>query len=387
MRSALLRLPSLLAATVALGALAALARFRPEFPETPDSLSSPVTTAFLQELAVVTAWLLAALVVFLLFVERLRAMRGSRHSNLDGLNLAPGIRKSARLRRPASGRGGLFRPLIDEPRLLVVAAPDAQPEPPEEHGDGSSSEMAAGAVAEADPRPLISLLGPLAIHRGKRSRRGLRAHALELIAFLAFRREGAQRDEILEAIWPGEDPKRSRHRLYQAVRDARRLLGEAVASERDRYWLNRAYVDVDVDELERLLAAARGAEPECVQPLLECALRLFRGDPLDGSDYSWSESELLRLRATFVELLEQVARGRLEAGEARAALDAAERGLEVDPLNESVWCLAMEAENALGLRQAVAERYERLRGLLDERLGLEPAQETRRLYLRLLAQT
>jgi two-component SAPR family response regulator len=114
---------------------------------------------------------------------------------------------------------------------------------------------------------------------------------------------------------------------------------------------------------------------------------LFRGDPLDGSDYAWSESELPRLRATFVELLEHVARGRLEAGEARACLGAAERGLEVDPLNESLWRLAMEAENALGLRQAVAERYERLRGLLDERLGLEPAQETRRLHLRLLAQT
>jgi DNA-binding SARP family transcriptional activator len=47
----------------------------------------------------------------------------------------------------------------------------------------------------------------------------------------------------------------------------------------------------------------------------------------------------------------------------------------------------MEAENALRLRQAVAERYDRIRGLLDERLGLEPAQETRRLYRRLLAQT
>jgi DNA-binding SARP family transcriptional activator len=47
----------------------------------------------------------------------------------------------------------------------------------------------------------------------------------------------------------------------------------------------------------------------------------------------------------------------------------------------------MEAETALGLREAVAARYERLRALLDERLGLEPAQETRLLYRRLLAQT
>lgn len=374
-----------MAATVALGALATRARFTPEFPETPDSLSSPVTTGFLQGLALLAAWVLAAVIVLLLLVESLRAIRATKHANLESLSRPTRIREHSRPRRPGSTHGFL-RSLIDEPSLLVIAPPEAQPAPRNDPSDASSSKPAAGTAAEADSRPLISLLGPLAIHRGKRSRRGLRAHALELIAFLAFRREGAQRDEILEAIWPGEDPDRSRHRLYQAVRDARRLLGEAVASERDRYWLDRAYVDVDVDELERLLATAKAAEPERVQPLLECALRLFRGDPLDGSDYSWSESELPRLRATFVELLEHVARGRLEAGEARASLDAAERGLEVDPLNESLWRLAMEAENALGLRQAVAERYERLRALLDERLGLEPTQETRRLHLRLLAQ-
>src|SRR5947207_212235 len=111
-----------------------------------------------------------------------------------------------------------------------------------------------------------------------------------------------------------------------------------------------------------------------------------RGEPLAGADYAWSEGEVRRLRATFVDLIEQVARHRLQAGEARTALDAAERGLEVDTLSESLWRLAMEAEGALGLREAVAERYERLRLVLDERLGLEPSHDTKLLYRRLLAQ-
>src|SRR5207249_10192501 len=119
----------------------------------------------------------------------------------------------------------------------------------------------------------------------------------------------------------------------------------------------------------------------------ERALQWFGGEPLADSDFAWSESEVPGLRATFVDLIGQVARHRLAAGEARRALDAAERGLDVDGLNESLWRLAMEAESALGLREAVTERYERLRALLDERLGLEPAQETRHLHLRLLAQT
>ena len=221
------------------------------------------------------------------------------------------------------------------------------------------------------------MLGPLTISGGKRSSRGLRARALELIAYLALHRRPVQRDELLEAFWPGEDPRRTRPRLRQAVRDARRLLGNTIAGENEQYSLDRTQVDVDVDEFERLLAAASTAEPEHAQVLRERALHLFRGEPLAGADYAWSESELPRLRATFVDLLEQVARNRLKTGDALAALDAAERGLEVDGLNESLWRLAMEAESELGLREAVAERYERLRALLDARLGLEPAHETR----------
>lgn len=41
---------------------------------------------------------------------------------------------------------------------------------------------------------------------------------------------------------------------------------------------------------------------------------------------------------------------------------------------------------ALGLRAAVDERYERLRALLGERLGLEPDRETRALHRQLLTQ-
>jgi DNA-binding SARP family transcriptional activator len=46
----------------------------------------------------------------------------------------------------------------------------------------------------------------------------------------------------------------------------------------------------------------------------------------------------------------------------------------------------MRAESALGLRDAVVERYERLRAELEQRFGLEPEQETRVLYRRLLSQ-
>jgi DNA-binding SARP family transcriptional activator len=83
-------------------------------------------------------------------------------------------------------------------------------------------------------------------------------------------------------------------------------------------------------------------------------------------------------------VLERLGRLRLDAGEATAALDAAERGIALDLLNEGLWRLALEA--ALGLREGIYERYEYLRRLLDGRLGLEPDRETRGLYRRLRSQ-
>jgi len=67
-------------------------------------------------------------------------------------------------------------------------------------------------------------------------------------------------------------------------------------------------------------------------------------------------------------------------------LDAAERGIRVDELNEGCWRLALEAEGSLGLRDAVTARYDMLARLLADRVGLQPAHETTTVYRRLLAQ-
>jgi len=378
-------LRSSFATTASLGALAILWTFRPEWPALPESLSSPVTTTLLQQLALVAAWLLAALVIVLMVVQGLGAKRAKPRLHLGGVTWHTRTPPTSRSRRV--GTPGTLQPLAAKPSLLVAMPREAPPTPPAK-GVVDSTKRPAGAGADPDERPLVSLLGPLTVYGGKQSRRGLRARALELIAFLAFRREGVQRDEILEALWPSEDPKRSRHRLYQAVRDARRLLGDAVASERDRYWLDRSRVRVDADELDQFLEKAGRAEREGARKeLLERAVTLFRGEPLAGSDYAWSEGHVRSLRGTYVELLNRVGRARLETGDAQGSLQAAEHGLAVYSLNEALWRLALEAESSLGLREAVTERYDRLRRLLDHRLGLEPDRETRALYRELLSQS
>src|SRR5262249_46084147 len=136
---------------------------------------------------------------------------------------------------------------------------------------------------------------------------------------------------------------------------------------------------------EALLAAA-DSEGADRQALLEQALALVRGQPLAGSDYPWATGEIRRLRATIVDRLQELGYLRLDGGDPTGALAAGEQGLALDPLNEGAHRVAMQAEAALGLRQAITARYEQLRERLDARFGLEPERETRLLHRRLLSQ-
>jgi two-component SAPR family response regulator len=268
-----------------------------------------------------------------------------------------------------------------EPEREPANAPPQQPTQLETHV--MSTQPVAGN--SCDTRIGVLLLGQFEF-TGCKKKQPRRQATAELIAYLALQPRRASRDELLEALWPGDDPRRSANRFYQAASEARKLLGEAFLRDRDTYTLDREKIQFDLDELDRLRAEAEAATQEHQQTLLDDALALFRGQPLAGIDGLWADSETRRLCALQVELLERAGRLRFEAGQAIGALEAAELAHALDPSNERPIRLAMEAEGALGRREAVVERYERLCRELDDQFGLEPSRATKMVYRELLSQ-
>lgn len=259
---------------------------------------------------------------------------------------------------------------------LDLHIPEASADPSPAPGASFGAEL---GLAERNEQPPVRLrlLGPFEIEGAPMSSR---ASTRELISYLALHPNGATRDQLLEALSPDEDPKRSRPRLWQSTAEARRILGDAFVREDDgRYRLDRERVGIDTDDLDRQLDA------DDAPAALDQALALWRGEPLDGADYPWADSHLRQLRGTQIDLLARAGAARLKAGNARGALHAAERGITLDQLHEPCWRLALQAEAALGLRDAVTARYERLVELLEERLGVRPEPATVALYRELLA--
>jgi len=360
---------------IALAGIAGLGLIRPALPRLSGSLTSSITTSEVEQVVACVAWVLAACLVAVLVSRGIGSVMPTARQ-------VPGVlpRRGA----PVAQRlvGGRARP---GRYVLTVSAPLV-----EDRTTGSplpSSSPPAGAEAaslEDDPRTIsIAVLGPLAMD-------GLlgrikRAATHELLAYLAFHPKGASRDELIEAIWPAQDPERTRPRFWQSVTEARKALGNAWVHHGERYELDRSKVRVDLDDLDHLLAANNGATDD--PTALESALALWRGEPLEGSDYLWAEGELRVLHATLVDLLERVGRSRLGRNDARGALQMADQAIALDGLHEPSWRLALQAEHALGLRESITRRYDELTRSLDEQLGLEPARETRLVYRQLLGQS
>ena len=253
--------------------------------------------------------------------------------------------------------------------------------PPNATGRAEQDEPISDASAQARPddddRPeaeaprMLRLYGPLSIDGsdgvglGQRPTRGL-------IAYLALKRGPASSDELLEALWPGQPPASTRSRLWKAKHQAR---SSSATPCNDGRAATCSTAECSA------ATATRSSDSNTATPSstrIERALALIGGEPLARHRLPLGRHRAPPAASAESRHARQGRRRRLEDGDANGALTAAERLIELDLLNEQGWRLAMEAEAALGQRQAILDRYQALSRELDERLGLRPASRDER---------
>ncbi|MFI6483224.1 ATP-binding protein [Nonomuraea sp. NPDC050663] len=212
----------------------------------------------------------------------------------------------------------------------------------------------------------ILLLGPPDLLLGDRPLPIRSAKARALLYYLAATRTPRSRAELAGLLWGERPDARARGSLRLAVLELRRDAGAWLDISRDRIAL-RLGPGCFVDH-----AALAG------EPGVEQALRLWRGDFLDGVGLddapaftAWLEGERQRTRL----MLRQVVLR--HAGHPDAALVRLARVLTaLDPLDEEAGRLLMAALAGTGNRAAALTSYEALRRGLREELGVAPAPET-----------
>ena len=205
-----------------------------------------------------------------------------------------------------------------------------------------------------------------------------------LLAYLAVRPgEDHLRDKLAAVLWSGAGKKQARHSLRQSLSALRSALSLAqphiLMVQAQRVILDPSSVDVDVVAFKQF---ASHDTPRS----LEQAASLYVGDFLDGIDVGeeafeeWLRGERTRLRETAVNVLTRLVPHQVKAGSLESAIQTAGRLLAMDPLREETHRTLMRLYARQGRLGDALRQYQACVSTLHGELGVEPAEETRRVY-------
>lgn len=219
-----------------------------------------------------------------------------------------------------------------------------------------------------------------------------------LIAYLlAHRRAPVPRDVLMEAFWPGADPRSARNRLHVALNGARRALRAATPEpviERhfDTYRIaGLIKVWIDVEQFEQTCAAGAAADragdaAEATRQY-EAACQLYRGDFLADEPYTeWALARKDGLRLLAVDILSRLVEIYADRHEYGLACLLARRILTIDPCNEQVHQRLMRCYAGSGQRHLALMQYHQVAEALWNNLRVRPSAETAALYEQLRQQ-
>ena len=202
-----------------------------------------------------------------------------------------------------------------------------------------------------------------------------------LLYYLAAQDTPLTREHILGFFWPDHERAAAQQLLRTTLHNLRKSLGAALVISEDTLSL-APETRIDVREFEAMITA-----PGTDRAALTGTLSLYRGDfladfslPDSLSFENWTIVERERYRGLAVRGLTHLTRLHEAEKDYRAALEALDRALAFDPLQEDLQREALRFHYLSGDRAGAIRRYDQLRRLLDEELGVPPMAETRDLY-------
>jgi TolB-like protein len=188
------------------------------------------------------------------------------------------------------------------------------------------------------------------------------------------------REKLMALLWSDRGDEQARASLRQALAELRRSLGEPSPLRTDdgAVSLDPTTITVDAIAFEQLMKVERLGE----------AAALYRGPLLDGHGVrddafeDWLRGERARLHELAINVFDRYAKS--QSGD--AAIQAAQRLLQLDPAREETHRMLMQLYAAAGQRTQALRQYQHCRETLERELGARPDAETESLYGKIQAE-
>ncbi|HEX7103965.1 MAG TPA: tetratricopeptide repeat protein [Nitrolancea sp.] len=211
--------------------------------------------------------------------------------------------------------------------------------------------------------------------------------AAQLVKALALAPDHAlHREQIHETLWPELTPAAAANNLRQTLHVARRCLHmlpldpSAFLKMRDErvhlYASDNLWIDVEAFE-----AAARDARHADDPAVYWAAIDRYTGPLLPEDLYEdWAASRREALFATYLSLLDEVARLHEARDECSAAIAALRRIIELEPVDEASHVRLIRLYAQTGRRPLALRQYQQLVVALARDLDATPEPATQELY-------
>jgi DNA-binding SARP family transcriptional activator len=220
-----------------------------------------------------------------------------------------------------------------------------------------------------------------------------------LLAYLLLsERSMHSRDILAEMFWSDHGQDKAHGSLNTALWRLRRALepdgipsgtyllttrqGEVGFNRQSRYWLDVAAFK---DQVWAILTKPTWLVlPEEVS-LMESAIRLYRGDLLEGIDDDWALRERESLRLLYLDCLDYLMRYYRLRVALEQGLQYGKKILELDPLREEIHRELMRLYAESGQRALAIHQYELCCSILERDLGIQPMPDTQQLHAQICA--
>jgi TolB-like protein/DNA-binding SARP family transcriptional activator len=248
----------------------------------------------------------------------------------------------------------------------------------------AKAESLAADLPRWEERLAIGLLGPFEVKRGDGQPLRLPKKAQALLAYLVMHRgRPIPREQLATLLWGNSPTEQARQSLRQCLAALRNTLGaEAsepiVADTASVLLAPSGRWAIDVAAFEAVCQSKSVADLERASAL--CRDEFLAGLQIPVEPFNdWLTLERHRLTSLRLGLLQRLAQGRAEAGDAEGAIAAARQLNALDPLREDGQRLLMLLLAASGNRSAALKQHECCTQVLREELGIAPDADTERL--------
>lgn len=204
--------------------------------------------------------------------------------------------------------------------------------------------------------------------------------ARELFLFLLlYRNRPVHKEMILEILWPEYDVEKSYTQLYTAIyqiRNAMKSIGFQVqiSSKQEYYVLNFTDLTLDVDVWEVGLQKFSIITNENKNKI-EKLLRMYKGDFLASSSFTWIEMERERLRRLWIEWINRLGNYYEQNDELEEAIKVYETLQKISPFVEQSYFSLMKLYRKIGDGPSIDKQYEQLCKMTKDQFDTEPTVE------------